>query len=278
MRRSCGRRSRCVPQRFTAETRRPGAIGNARWGGVRLADLLKRAGVKENARHVWFEGLDAIPREGGTIPFGGSVPIEKAMSDAGSAPGALVATTMNEQPLTSDHGFPVRTVVPGYIGARSVKWLGKIVVSDRPSPNHYLQRAYKLVTRDDPLEWAEAGPIYKFPLNAAICVPAAGTPLKPGTLQVAGYALPPGEAGVVIERVELSADAGGTWTTAKFKGAQREFCWQLWSADVPIDAATRRLTVRAIDSKGNVQPRHVPWNMKGYLFHAWHDVAIDVEG
>ncbi|MBW3541658.1 MAG: molybdopterin-dependent oxidoreductase, partial [Planctomycetes bacterium] len=138
----------------------PGAIGNARWQGVRLSEVLKRAGLRDEARHVWFEGLDQVAHQGQTIAFGGSIPLAKAMGDSPMAPGALLATRMNGQPLPADHGFPARTVVPGYIGARSVKWLGRIVVSDHPSPNHYLQEAYKLVVEDGDLAWAEAAAIY----------------------------------------------------------------------------------------------------------------------
>ena len=148
---------------------REGAIGNAKWHGIRLSDLLKKAGLHESAKHVWFEGLDQVDDGGKTLAFGGSIPLEKALLDRDGIPGALLATTMNDQPLTADHGFPVRSVVPGYIGARSVKWLSKIVVSDRPSPNHFVADVYKLVDEGNPLEVAENAPIYRMPLNSAIC-------------------------------------------------------------------------------------------------------------
>src|SRR5207245_1249101 len=96
-----------------------GAISNAEWKGVRLATLLDWAGAKSSAKYVWFEGHDAVTLKDRQTLFGGQVPIEKAMR-----PETLVALEMNGRPLTREHGFPVRTIVPGYIGARSVKWLG----------------------------------------------------------------------------------------------------------------------------------------------------------
>ncbi|MEM1304117.1 MAG: molybdopterin-dependent oxidoreductase, partial [Planctomycetota bacterium] len=97
------------------------AIGNATWTGVPLAVVLRRAGIADGAEHVWFDGLDRVERPGGVIPFGASIPLDKAMAEhrstaGGAAPGALVVHAMNGRPLEPDHGFPVRTVVPGYIG------------------------------------------------------------------------------------------------------------------------------------------------------------------
>lgn len=254
---------------------REGAIGNAKWSGARLSDVLKKGGVRESAKHVWFEGLDSVEDGGKTFAFGGSIPLEKALLDRDVAPGALLATTMNDKPLTADHGFPVRMVVPGYIGARSVKWLSKIVVSDRPSPNHFVADVYKLVDEGTLLEVAESGPIYRMPLNSAICTPTAGAALKPGRVDVAGYALPPGVPGVSIRKVEVSADAGRSWTEAKLTSMASEFCWQLWSAEISVNSATKELIVRAIDSRGEVQPETVRWNAKGYLFNAWHHVPVN---
>lgn len=253
-----------------------GAIGNARWTGVRLSEVLKKAGVKENAKHVWFEGLDEIAKGGGIIPFGASIPISKALTDSEAIPGALLTTKMNEQTLTPDHGAPLRGVVPGYVGARSVKWLGKIVVSDRPSPNHYVATAYKLVRKGTPVEWAESGPIYRFPLNSVICTPAPNAKISAGKVGVAGYALPSGQPGISIARVEVSADEGRSWTTAKITSPLKENCWVLWKADVKLSSSASKLIVRAIDSRGEVQPEHVDWNMKGYLFNGWYHVPVDV--
>ena len=254
---------------------REGAIGNAKWRGVRLSDVLRKAGLRESAKHVWFEGLDSVDDGGKTFAFGGSIPLEKALLDRDAIPGALLATSMNDKPLTADHGFPVRTVVPGYIGARSVKWLSKIVVSDRPSPNHFVADVYKLVDEGALLEVAENAPIYRMPLNSAICTPTSGAALKPGRVEVTGYALPPGVPGVSIRKVEVSSDRGRSWTEAKLTSMASEYCWQLWSAEIAVNSATKELTVRAIDSRGEAQPEVVRWNAKGYLFNAWHHIPVN---
>jgi len=251
-----------------------GAIGHARWSGVRLADLLVAAGIKDGAKHVWFEGLDPIKEKDGSVaPFGGSIPIGKALAQDQPA---LLADTMNDQPLTPEHGFPLRTIVPGYIGARSVKWLTKIVVSDRPSPNHYVAEAYKLIQTEAKDEVAAAEPIYTFPVNAAICTPAAGAKLKAGRTTIAGYALPSGEAGCTIAKVELSQDGGRTWIDCNLQGGSRPYAWQLWTAAIELSAGRHELIACATDSKGHMTPENPEWNLKGYLCNSWHRVAIEV--
>ena len=255
-----------------------GAIGNARWTGVRLSEVLNAAGLRSEARHVWFESLDEIEKNGTTFGFGGSIPVEKALSDSDDGPGALLTTGMNGEPLPPDHGAPLRMVVPGYIGARSVKWLGRIVVSDRPSPNHYVANAYKVIRDGSTLEWAEAGPIYRFPVNAAICTPQPGAVLKTGSVEINGYALPTGNDGVSIKAVDISSDGGKTWKQARLSSDSRPLCWRLWNARVTVTSNTKELIVRARDSSGRRQPQRVAWNAKGYLFNAWHRVPVSVEG
>jgi len=176
--------------------------------------------------------------------------------------------------LPSEHGFPLRGVVPGYIGARSVKWLRKIVVSDRPSPNHYLAQAYKLIAEETPAALDAAAPLYDFAINSVICRPAPETAVQGGRLAVQGYALPTGAAGSKVQRVELSTDGGQTWTQAKTVSPVKDFCWILWSAEVQITASTERLIVRATDSAGETQPREMVWNAKGYQYNAWHQVRL----
>ena len=251
-----------------------GAIGHARWSGVKLADVLAAAGIKDGAKHVWFEGLDPIKEKDGSFaPFGGSIPLEKAL--AKDRP-ALLADSMNDQPLTAEHGFPLRTIVPGYIGARSVKWLTKIVVSDRPSPNHFLTEAYKLIQTESQEELAKAEPIYAMPVNAAICSPAEGAMLKSGRVRIAGYALPRGEPGCTVAKVELSKDGGRTWSECKLQGDSRAYSWQLWTTEVELPAGKHELIVCATDSKGHMTPEKPQWNFKGYMCNSWHRVAVEV--
>ena len=247
-----------------------GPIGNAVWSGVRLSDVLKAAGVKPEAKHVWFEGADEVVDGKATFPFGGSVPMSKLLEEDEKIPGVLLATHMNGEPLLPDHGAPLRTIVPGYIGARCVKWLRKIVVSDKPSPNHFMADVYKMVYSGAPVEIDETAPIYRYPVNAALC----SAEDKDGKFNLRGYALPTGLKGCSIAKIEISTDNGKSWTQATPGSQVGEFCWQLWSATVTIANSESGLCVRATDSLGNSMPETVPWNPKGYLYNAWHQVPV----
>ena len=247
-----------------------GPIGNALWSGVRLSDVLKAAGIQSEAKHIWFEGADEIADGKAMFPFGGSVPMSKLLEEDETIPGVLLATHMNGEPLLPDHGFPIRTIVPGYIGARSVKWLRKIVVSDKPSPNHFIADVYKMVYSGTQVEIDETAPIYRYPVNAALC----SADHKDGKVNVKGYALPTGKKECSISKVEISQDGGNTWLMADLAEQSGEFCWQLWSATLPILNPEADVCVRATDSLGNTMPESVPWNPKGYLYNAWHRVSL----
>ena len=247
-----------------------GALGNAQWGGVRLADVLKHAGIRGTAKHVWFEGLDRHEKNGEQIVFGGSIPLDRVLDDDPAAD-VLIATIMNGEPLTPDHGAPLRTVVPGYIGARSVKWLARIHVSDRPSNNYYVDTAYRLVTKTTPKAWRAADILYELPLQSVIC---AIEQLPRQQLRLKGYALPPGD-GSTIARVEISIDEGRTWRMANLQRRARPYCWQFWTVGVRSREPVERVLVRAIDSNWRMQPETVAWNAKGYMMNAWHAVQLD---
>jgi sulfite oxidase len=255
----------------------PGAIGNATWSGISLAALLRHAGIRDGAKHVWFEGSDEIEDKTEKYPFGGSIPLDKALAGGERIPSALLATKMNDKPLTAEHGFPLRGVVSGYIGARSVKWLKKIVVSDRPSPNHYLAAAYKVITEETPAALAAATPLYEYALNSVIAAPAPATTVAPGKVKVQGFALASGTNGSTLKMIEVSSDGGQSWTAAKVTSPVKDFCWVQWSAEINVTPQTERLIVRATDSTGQSQPREMPWNAKGYQYNAWHQVPVTVK-
>jgi sulfite oxidase len=246
------------------------AIGHAAWSGVRLADVLKLVGVREGAKHVWFEGLDEVVDGDHTIPFGGSIPLDRVLGDVAPGYQPLLASHMNGAALTVEHGAPLRTLVPGYIGARSVKWLGKLVVSAEPSPNHYLAHAYKLLTTTKPEELDQAAPLYEQVQNAII----ADHKVTGGTATLRGFALPSGAVGRTIQRVELTLDDGQTWQPAQIASPARPGSWVLWTAAVVLPNAESKIAVRSTDDQGQTQPKTMAWNLKGYQYNAWHSVTL----
>lgn len=252
-----------------------GAVGNARWAGVSLRELLLEAGVAGGARHVAFTGLDVADTDFGPTLFGGSIPLEQALD-----PDVLLAHEMNGEPLSAAHGFPLRAVVPGYIGARSVKWLSGIELRSEPSDNYYQTHEYRLYPRD--AEPGEPGPSRGAPLgelavNSAICRPLEGELVDSGPLPVVGYAMT--GAGRTVESVEVSVDGGETWTGASLRrDGDGSRAWRLWEAE-PDPGPTRErvdILVRARDSSGQTQPATLgqTWNPKGYMNNARHRVSV----
>lgn len=255
-----------------------GAIGNATWTGPLLNDVLAQGKISSDIQHVWFEGADPITEPDGSVaPFGASIRIKKALTVHKDLPNVILALQMNGKPLTAEHGAPVRMVVPGFIGARSVKWLKRIILSDKTSPNHYLADAYKIITADEKRPLHDLKPIYEFPINACICEPAKDSTLKAGEQTIRGYALPMGETGCQIAKVEVSIDEGKTWSEASLDTPSRAFTWRLWSSKQKLTPEVKSILVRATDSLGRVQPQTTPWNTKGYLQNSWHRCAITVE-
>lgn len=249
---------------WSAET-----ISTARWAGVRLRDVLERAGVKSNARHVAFLGLDETERHGEIVKFGGSISVDKAMSDDD----VLLVYGMNGQPLAAVHGAPLRAVVPGYIGARSVKWLSKITLQREPSDNYFQQHAYKLFPADvtkETVDWTTGKMLGENFVTSVITEPRDAW--TTGEVEVKGYALASGMN--TIEQIEVSTDEGATWMRAAIESDTQRGVWALWRAKVKIDDSIKSIFVRATDSAGNTQPRDVAsvWNFKGYMNNAWHQV------
>lgn len=247
------------------------AIGSATWTGVRLADLLDAARPHKMAAHLAFEGLDRVLRAGDEHPFGGSIP-----RDVGSYQDVLLAYAMNGEPLPPEHGFPLRVIVPGYIGARSVKWVTRISAQEQPSDNHYQQRAYRLFppdARQESADWEAAPMLGPSLLNSVITgVQAVGS----GEVVVRGYAL----AGLEqVVRVELQADDDPEWQIAPFIGTSYPnpyHAWRLWQKTLLLASGAHTLAVRAFDSEGRTQPEQIEavWNFKGYANNAVHRVHV----
>ncbi|EFJ47861.1 hypothetical protein VOLCADRAFT_81306 [Volvox carteri f. nagariensis] len=271
-----------------------GAIGTAVWGGVRLRDVLKVGRLSEDdmhVRHIQFEGYDKDPAS--EEIYGASIPLHKALSLYDDV---LLAYEMNGQPLSADHGAPLRVVVPGVTGARSVKWLRRIVPSSSESPSHWQQRDYKAFNPSvdwDSVEWGSAPALQEPPVTSAICEPAPGTSvsLADGEITLRGYAWSGGGRGII--RVDVSADGGKSWTAAKllppapgapphgsYSGA---WAWTLWevssAAAEGTSSPTLELVCKAVDSSYNNQPDSIGpiWNLRGIVNNAWHRVNVKLE-
>ncbi|MCY4009787.1 MAG: sulfite oxidase [Anaerolineaceae bacterium] len=248
------------------------AISHGRWTGVRLRDVLRAAGVQEGARFVAALGRDEIQKGGRVFGMGGSIPLAKALGEE-----VLLATGLNGAPLPPLHGGPLRLLVPGYIGARSIKWLGQITLQEEPSENHYQQRAYKVFPPEitsETVDWAQGEMLGPFRLNSAICTPAPGAQLSAGRQRIAGYAIDYEP----VAAVELSVDGGRRWREAALLGEGQRWSWSFWEREVRLPAGRHELVVRAWDQAGNTQPATVAeiWNFKGYFNNSWQRRLVEV--
>jgi sulfite oxidase len=248
-----------------------GAVGNARFSGPRLRDLLARAGVKPTGKHVSFHGLDDVP--GKVPPFIRSIPMEKA-----SSADTLIALQMNGVELTKDHGFPARSLVPGWVGSASVKWLSEIKVLEKEFEGNFMKPAYRWpnhpVKPGDAVNPDDTRALTSLPVSSMIAAPADASTLKSRKLHIAGAAWA-GEAD--ITKVEVSSDGGATWLPAKLGRDQAKYAWRLWSLNWKAPApGDYRLLSRATDSQGRVQPQVAEWNPSGYLYNAMDEVKIHV--
>lgn len=250
----------------------PAATGTATWTGVRLADLLEHAGVTGGATHVAFSAPDVSPAADPPQGYGASVPLAAVGPSE-----VLLAWAMNGEPLPRVHGAPVRVVAPGRVGARSVKWLERVEVTDGPSDNFFQAVSYRLLRpEEDP---AAAGPgdgiaLDTVALNADILVPDDGAAPPAGRTRVRGYALAGGDREVV--RVDVSTDGGRSWSAAALDPPAGRWTWRLWHAEVDLPAGRTEILARAWDSSAAVQPESAAqlWNPKGYANNSWARVTV----
>jgi sulfite oxidase len=250
----------------------PGATGTATWTGVGLADVLALAHPRRDATAVGFEGADLCSQADPPERFGGSIPLDKACR-----PEVLIAWGMNGEPLPRVHGGPLRVVVPGYIGARSVKWLEQIEVRLTPWPGYFQHVAYRLLP-EDAIPGPGAGmPLGLIALNADVLSPASGETVAAGPVEVRGYAFAGGERHVA--RVDVSVDGGATWSQAELLEDLGPWAWRHWRATPTVPPGEHEILARAWDSSAATQPddEAALWNPKGYVNNARPRVRVRAE-
>ena len=250
------------------------AVSTATWSGWRLRDVLARCAPTPEARHVGFEGLDDVERRGERFRYGASIALAKALECD-----VLLADTMNGQPLPAEHGYPLRVVVPGYIGARQVKWLGSIEARATSSDNYFQAVAYRRYPREmtpDTHDPALGVELTDLEVNCLIAEPADDSRLTAGPVKVRGVAYTGG--GARVTAVEVSGDGGSTWVLALLDDAS-QWTWRMFVAEVEVafDAdGVGEIAARALDSDGGTQPATADglWNFKGYMNNAWPRVRV----
>jgi sulfite oxidase len=250
----------------------PGATSTARWAGVSLADVLRAAAIRPEAAHVGFEAPDVSQLADPPQTYGASIARAKAL-----APETLLAWAMNGAPLPRVHGGPVRVVVPGFIGARSVKWVRRVTALAEPSDNYFQATAYRLLPADaDP---SAAGPgdglsLGAIALNSDILSPDDGARVEAGPLRVSGYAFAGDDRDVA--RVDVSIDGGAHWSQAELERRLSPWAWRHWHIGLEVPAGPVEIVARAWDSTAAAQPeqaRHL-WNPKGYVNNSWARIRV----
>ena len=248
-----------------------GGVSNAEWTGISLSILLDRAGMKATGREIILEGADRGKLEDpkapcGEINFARSIPISKARS-------VVLTYKMNGEELPPEHGFPVRAVVPGWYAVASVKWLQRIIITDKPFNGYYQTLDYAFWKRDG--EHARLTALSEMQTKAEILNPRENeTVAANSNVGVRGAAWTgDGE----ITRVELSSDGGSTWSEVKLLGESKPNAWRLWEFNwkTPARAGKATLIARATDSNGRTQPLERDPDRGTYMIN--HLVTITVE-
>jgi sulfite dehydrogenase (cytochrome) subunit A len=250
-----------------------GTMGNAKWKGARLKDVLNKAGVGSGARQVAFNGLDKAPLEK-TPDFIKALEVDHALHED-----TLLAYEMNGEPLPMLNGFPLRLVVPGHYGTYWVKHVNEITVEDQPSPNFWMDTAYRIPDND--CACVEPGtaptktrPIGRYNVRSFITSLANGDKIKAGRgLTVRGIAF---DGGYGITSVNFSDDGGKTWREAKLGNDLGKYSFRQWTIDFkPERIATYDLRVKATNRNSESQPMEARWNPAGYMRNVVESVKLN---
>jgi DMSO/TMAO reductase YedYZ molybdopterin-dependent catalytic subunit len=248
-------------RRFTGTQWGRGAISTAEWTGVRLRDLLEPAGITPGAREVMPEGLDEIRARR-------PMPLAKAWADD-----TVVALAMNGEVLPADHGFPARLVVSGWLGAASIKWLGRIEVSEDALYVPWNTEDYVLIGPDFPADEPALGPaVTALTVTSLVELPWPAM-LRPEPQTIRGRAFA-GEN--QVGRVQYQID-DGPWQDALITSPVTPGAWVRWQFGWNPGPGEHTVRVRATDDQGNTQPESSSWNELGYLHHSVvaHPVRVE---
>lgn len=252
-----------------------GAVSTAEWRGARLADVLSAVGAEVGEDlHVAFEAPDVSPLARPAQAYGGSIPLAKAVK-----PEVLLAWGMNCERLPRVHGGPVRVVVPGYIGARSVKWVTTIDVVNRPSDNYFQASAYRILPASADPDSAAPGegiPLSSLGITCDFLSHPNGGHAHAGPLTVTGYALAGDDR--EIARVDISLDGGVSWHQADLAPTTGRWAWRHWTFSFCAQRGPLDLTARAFDDTAATQPESAAalWNPKGYANNSWARLHLDI--
>jgi DMSO/TMAO reductase YedYZ molybdopterin-dependent catalytic subunit len=249
-----------------------GSVGNGRWRGVRLADLLKKAGIKSSAVEVLFDGADEPI---GTMQdFRRSITTKKALD-----PNTLLAYEMNGETLPVKHGFPLRVVAPGWASDSWVKWLTSIQVLDKEWDGFWMKNAYrhpgKPVAPGTAVPPEQMKPVTSLRVKSVIASPVDGGQVLVGkavTIQGVAWS---GDAGPVSS-VDVSVDGGRNWSPARLGRDKSQFGWRQWELPwTPQRDEYYTIMARARDSSGATQPFAQEWNPSGYGWNVAPRVGVD---
>jgi DMSO/TMAO reductase YedYZ molybdopterin-dependent catalytic subunit len=255
-----------------------GGAGCAEWTGVRLADVLKTAGVKSSAVFSGHYGAD--PHLSGDTKresLSRGVPIKKLMDENN-----LIVWAMNGQPLPNIHGGPVRLMYPGWPGSASQKWLTKIVIRDKEHDGPGMTGTSYRLTINPMVPGDKADPknfkiLESMPVRSIITSPANGTKLA-GTVREIALRGAAWDGDLSIRRVDVSVDYGATWRPAQLQAAKNRYDWRRWTATVRVPSeGYYEVWTRATDQRGAMQP-HIAgnWNPQGYGANPMHRIAIRI--
>jgi DMSO/TMAO reductase YedYZ molybdopterin-dependent catalytic subunit len=260
-----------VPQVDGAKWER-GAVGNAEWTGVPLAALLERAGIEDDACEVVFEGADhGMPKEPPVPPapisYARSLPRTKAVEHE-----VLIAYKMNGRDLTTDHGYPVRAIVPGHYGMASVKWLTRIHALRTPFQGYWQTSDYGYWDYLDAMPVRR--PLGEIKLKCEIARPRVYETLSANQIYTVSGAAWAGET--EVNDIAVSTDGGQSWAAAEFLDPVQRHAWRRWKFDwlTPTQPGKYTLFARAKDAKGGVQPDKHDQSYGSYVID--HPLPIEV--